>query len=43
MNSLAEIFANHNPDYLDLTEAFNKFNVIGEAMGKTIRLLFNYH
>ena len=40
--SLAEVFTNHTPDYQDLTEAFNKFDTIGEALGKTIRMLFNY-
>ena len=42
INSLAEIFANHDPDYTDITEAFNKYDVIGQAMGSTIRILFNY-
>ena len=43
LNSLAEVFSNHQPDYLDLTEAFDKYDVIGEAVGKTVRILFNYH
>ena len=42
LNDLAEILSNHQPDYSDLVEGFDKYDVIGESFGKTIRILFDY-
>ena len=42
LNSLAELFTGVDPDYYALTDAFNKYNIIGVAIGSTLRMLFNY-
>lgn len=43
INSLAEVFTNEVPDWTDLTAGFNKYDVIGGAVGSTLRIMFNYH